>query len=88
MKIELTKNQSIVNDIAIIEAIRILTLSKYFSLVVTKEILQEFYDDINAILDKKNYSELEVGFCPLRNKLWADFNSSWSDEKNPIYLEF
>ena len=86
MRIE--ANQNIINDIVTIEKIRILVESKYFGLGVTKEVLQEFYDDTNLILDTTIYSELEVGFCPLRNKLWADFNSNSSGETHPIYLEF
>ena len=91
MRIE--ANHNLIHDAVVIDEIRNLVLSKYFGLVVTQEILQNFYDDImllftDVIYNGNVFSELEVGYCPLRNKLWADFNSKASGEQFPIYLEF
>lgn len=86
MKIE--ASQSIINDIDFITDIEQLIIKEYFGANPTKKILQMLYDDIKKFLDPNVYSELEVGFCQARGKLWVDFNSNSSGETHPIFLEF
>ena len=91
MRIEADHN--LIHDVILIEELRILVKSKYFGLLVTQEVLQQFYDDVNQILNSSIYegnlySELEVGFCPLRSKIWADFNTNSCGDTKTIYLEF
>jgi hypothetical protein len=81
---KLTKSEEV-----IVDKIKCIIEEKYFfEEQVSKEMLQKLYDDCLEILSTNNFSELEIGFCYDRSKLWIDFNSNLSGNTYPIYLEF